>query len=306
MIQNIVSECGKVTLTFSDRFGVFSLSPVKLEYYHSLKGSEITNAVTGDGCPYVIFTGTAGQSSLSNKSLCVFNCEENRKLSEIELSDVVKKIVIVEPYFYVVLNTEVFVYRIDPPELVKRYFTGENEYAPFDFYKNNDELILAFTGNKNGTIRIIRGDENEVTINAATHKITMLKFSESGEIIATASANGTLIRLFNTNDGCMIKEFRRGSFSANIYSIQFSIHDELVGVISSNGTLHLFDINSESNKSIIKWRLENKGFSVFQFLSKDELVVIMNNGKIVNLKINESKTSLSVISCSSVFDFLQK
>ena len=75
----------------------------------------------------------------------------------------------------------------------------------------------------------------------------------SGTLIATASEKGTLVRVFDTEVGCLVHEFRRGSQVANIYSINFNSTASLLCVSSDHGTIHLFalDDSKKNRKSSI-------------------------------------------------------
>lgn len=61
-------------------------------------------------------------------------------------------------------------------------------------------------------------------------------------MIATASATGTLIRIWDTKRLIKLAELRRGTDTAVIYSINFSYDSEYLCCSSDKGTVHIFGL----------------------------------------------------------------
>ncbi|QLL30311.1 hypothetical protein HG536_0A01280 [Torulaspora globosa] len=80
-------------------------------------------------------------------------------------------------------------------------------------------------------------------IKAHKTPIRFLRLNHQGTMIATCSVQGTLIRLFSTHNGSLIKEFRRGSDKADIYEMAFSPKGSKLAVVSDKQTLHIFQIS---------------------------------------------------------------
>ena len=76
----------------------------------------------------------------------------------------------------------------------------------------------------------------------ATHNgpLACVALSLDGKLAATASDKGTLVRVWDTTTGAQVKEFRRGSENAHIWSMCFSQDNALLAVSSSKGTCHIF------------------------------------------------------------------
>jgi WD40 repeat protein len=67
-----------------------------------------------------------------------------------------------------------------------------------------------------------------------------------GTLLATASDKGTLVRIFDTVTGAKVREFRRGTTAANIYSIAFSRNSNYIIVGSDKGTVHVYALYDPS------------------------------------------------------------
>ncbi|KAJ2848888.1 Phosphatidylinositol 3,5-bisphosphate-binding protein [Coemansia brasiliensis] len=77
--------------------------------------------------------------------------------------------------------------------------------------------------------------------------ISALAVSADGSMVASASEKGTLIRIFDTVNGRLLHELRRGVDRADIYSIAFSPDNTRLCVSSDKGTVHIFNLEAKQN-----------------------------------------------------------
>ncbi|KAL8806043.1 MAG: hypothetical protein Q9182_001575 [Xanthomendoza sp. 2 TL-2023] len=107
--------------------------------------------------------------------------------------------------------------------------------------------IIAFPGRTPGQVQIVEIATGNVSIIPAHGSpLKAMTLSPNGEILATASETGTLIRLFSTANCARIAEFRRGVDPAHIFSLAISPSNTLLAVTSDKATLHLFDLPQSS------------------------------------------------------------
>ncbi|KAF9452448.1 WD40 repeat-like protein [Macrolepiota fuliginosa MF-IS2] len=83
---------------------------------------------------------------------------------------------------------------------------------------------------------------------AHTTALTSLSLTPSGRLIATTSAKGTLVRVWDTATGTRIKELRRGTDKAEIYGVAFRPDEKEVCVWSDKGTIHVFSLAGAANR----------------------------------------------------------
>ncbi|KAI9574554.1 SVP1-like protein 2 [Boletus coccyginus] len=74
--------------------------------------------------------------------------------------------------------------------------------------------------------------------------LTTLSLPPSGRFLATTSSRGTLVRIWDTTSGKLLREFRRGADTAEIYGVAFRPDEKEVGVWSDKGTVHIFSLVS--------------------------------------------------------------
>ena len=81
-------------------------------------------------------------------------------------------------------------------------------------------------------------------IAAHTTALTVLSLPPSGRILATTSSRGTLVRIWDSFTGKLVREFRRGSDKADIYGVAFRPDERELCVWSDKGTVHVFALVS--------------------------------------------------------------
>ena len=97
-----------------------------------------------------------------------------------------------------------------------------------------------------GSVNIKNYDTGkESTINAHQNMLSCISLSSNGSLLATASEKGTLIRVYNTSDGTLLKELRRGTENAEIYSIAFEPSGKFIACSSDRKTIHIFILGAD-------------------------------------------------------------
>ncbi|KAK0468336.1 WD40-repeat-containing domain protein [Desarmillaria tabescens] len=87
-------------------------------------------------------------------------------------------------------------------------------------------------------------------IAAHTSALTTLTLPPSGRLLATTSSRGTLVRIWDSHTGKLVRELRRGTDKADIFGVAFRPDEEELCVWSDKGTVHVFTLvlSSVSNR----------------------------------------------------------
>ncbi|KAI7549422.1 hypothetical protein KC331_g3804 [Hortaea werneckii] len=128
------------------------------------------------------------------------------------------------------------------PNLPKSlYPTGANPYALATLQGDTLALPAQSTGQVQ-LITLTSESSRKRVLRAHTSSLRQLALSSDGALLATASEQGTLIRVFDTHSTDQLFEFRRGVDHAVILSLAFSPCGTWLASTSDKGTLHVFDL----------------------------------------------------------------
>ncbi|CAG9827591.1 unnamed protein product [Diabrotica balteata] len=121
-----------------------------------------------------------------------------------------------------------------------------------------EKQLLVFPGHKIGSVQLVDLSCTEMGVSSApvwiqAHKseVGCLALNQQGTRLATASYQGTLIRVWDTTSKNLLVELRRGSDPATVYCINFSRDSDYLCCSSDKGTVHIFAIkNTNLNRRI--------------------------------------------------------
>lgn len=159
-----------------------------------------------------------------------------------ELRTPIQRVRLSTTHIVVVLLNEVNLYKFSsPPQKLAVFSTANNPFGLCCLGKQ----IIAFPGRTPGQVQLVELSTHNVSIIPAhSNSLRALDLSNDGEILATASETGTLIRVWSTANCSKTTEFRRGVDPATIFSIAISPSGSHIAVTSDKSTLHLYDLEN--------------------------------------------------------------
>lgn len=176
----------------------------------------------------------------------IWDEHQGRCVGEIEFRTSVKAVKLRKDRIAVAVEHKTFVYNLEDLRHVYSQDTAPNPEGLLALSPSPDSAVLALPGMSMGQVRVQKLDtQRTLMIAAHSSPLSAITLSSTGKVLATASEKGTVIRTFSTADGSKLREFRRGSDPAIIYSLALSKGDQpdWLAVTSDKGTLHVFDIS---------------------------------------------------------------
>ncbi|CAJ2504118.1 Uu.00g115120.m01.CDS01 [Anthostomella pinea] len=189
---------------------------------------------------YLALVGGGRSPKFPQNKVIIWDDSKGKIAFEIATLTSVRGVQISKTRVAVVLQDMVRVYAFDkPPRPLARYETADNMLGLCCL---TDEYLV-FPGRTPGQVQVVHLATDSVSIIPAhSSSLRALQLSLDGELLATASEKGTIIRIFSTRNGAKLAERRRGTENATIYSLRFSPSGNMLSCTSDKGNLHIFDV----------------------------------------------------------------
>lgn len=299
-------------------FSIYKSSPLNDHYTRQLEGGIGIISMIGNSNIIALVGGGKHPFAALNK-LILWNDATSKILCEITQEFRIIDIKIKNSLIAIIGKKKINIYYYDSLKNIVNYQNIDNIETPVNkkgiFGINLDSKIhiISYLSNNIGEIIIRIYDEikNDKKINYKTKKIAAhqseiayMCLNHKGDLLASCSEKGTIIRLFSTKKEQIIKELRRGNDYAEIYSLNFDKYSQYLICGSSKGTIHIFNIkenegvkNPKSYFSSIgsylnikndyltnEWsfaqcHIDSKGKNLSNFVGEDNtFVVITSNG----------------------------
>jgi len=247
----------------------------------------------------IVLVGSSTEKGhvFSNNKVVIWDDHQRKCIAELEYKSPIKTIKLNREKIVVVLEDKIYVYNFINLKLIYSIETITNtkglcaisidQTVPFTF---------ACPGLKTGTVYVSVHDNNEnmstprtFTISAHTSNLSKISINRTGTLMATASEKGTLIRVFDLKTAQLIREFRRGSDHAKIYSITFDAESKFLAVTSDKGTAHIYDLTippTDKRMLVPAYFQSEYSFTQFPIPTEETICGFPNNNMLLVLCLN--------------------
>ena len=290
-------------------FFVYNTSPLKLLSFREFnEGINIVEMLKKTNILALVEESDKDTDLLNNK-LIIWDDHQNKRISELKLdSEILNVKIKLDKIIVSTNNNYLYLIEITTLEINSVFQMYENCNGLFAVSMDDKILVVAFPYKYTGYVKIkkFNSKENIPSINAHDSNISL---SNDGNLLATSSERGTLIRIFSTFNGEMIQELRRGAKTAQIYYITFDMNNKFLACSSSSGTVHIFSIYNSikylKEKGIIDDKSNNldKKESVDLTINPDKIEEPKNQKSFIGSIINVLKIGISYF--ESEWSFVQ-
>lgn len=247
---------------------------------------------------YVALVGGGKNPRFPLNKLCIWDDLREKVSIVLEFNTPILNVHLSRTHIVVILKNKSLVYSFKlKPELLYSFETDNNDLGISDLSVVDSFSTFVFPGRVPGQLRIVdinnsngnivsshTGDTTErdqerksvSLIKAHKNPIRCLCLSNNGNMIASASQRGTIVRVHDTKSCSLLYEFRRGVDGADITNMKFSPDGSKLAVLSDKHTLHVYCIYDDESRDVNRTHIlknvplfQNYFKSTWSFVSLD-------------------------------------
>lgn len=198
--------------------------------------------------------GGGEQPSLSPRRLCLFNTTKGTALRELNFLTSVLAVRLNKKRLVVVLQEKTYIYDSNTLAILDAIDTVPNVKGLCAFSPSLDGCFLALpSSTTKGSVLVYNVMElhSHCEIDAHRSPLAAIVMSFNGMYIATASEQGTIIRVHLVSEATKSYSFRRGTYPSTIFSLSFGPSTQLPEILvalSSSGSIHVFSLGLAINQ----------------------------------------------------------
>eukprot|EP00742_Colponemidia_sp_Colp-10_P002995 GILJ01003196.1.p1 GENE.GILJ01003196.1~~GILJ01003196.1.p1 ORF type:complete len:363 (+),score=36.13 GILJ01003196.1:223-1311(+) len=224
-------------------FRIYNCDPFKETFRRDFSNGGIGIVEMLFRCNILALVGGGRNPRYPPNKVMIWDDHQNRCIGELSFRSEVRAVKLRKDRVVVVLEYKIYVYNFADLKLIDHIETVSNPKGLCVVSASSSNTVLACPGLQKGHIRVELYDLRKTTLIAAHEaNLACMGLNFDGTRLATCSEKGTLVRVFNTQNGQLLQELRRGADRAEIYSLSFNYNSQWLAVSSDKGTIHVFKL----------------------------------------------------------------
>jgi len=225
-------------------FIIYNCDPLKERFRRDLDGG-IGIVEMLFRCNILALVGGGKNPKYPPHKVMIWDDYQNKCIAELEFRSEVRSVKLRRDRIVVVLDYKVYVYNFSDLKSQHQIETGSNPKG-LCALSSSENVVLACPAPQPGYVHLELFDIKQAKqIKAHDNALTQIVLTADGSRLATASAQGTLIRIFDTASGQKLRELRRGVDKADVFCISFNPTASLLCAASDKGTIHIYAVTNE-------------------------------------------------------------
>ena len=251
-------------------FYVYNSNPFVKRFYREMDGGIGIIEPLGKS-NIVALVGGGTNPKYSPTHVIIWDDYQNMPIAKLEYNSEVRAIRCRGQRILVVLTNKAMLYNFSDLKLIAQYETCANPNGLCAMVSlggsgGGTSTVIAIPGCKPGDLRVeMVESKRSFAINAHMTALSNIAISMDGKLCATSSERGTLIRIWNCEDGALHRELRRGIEHATILSLNFRPNGDGICLSSDKGTIHIYSL---VDRKIAKEEHEKNKKSSLSFMKR--------------------------------------
>lgn len=239
-------------------FRIYNCDPFKKTFQRDFKDGGVGMVEMLFRCNILALVGGGPNPIYPPNKVMLWDDHQNRCIGELSFRSEVRAVRLRRDRIVVILEHKIYLYNFADLKLLHQIETIANPRGLCALSAASNLIVLACLGLHRGQVRVEHYSLKKTKfIPAHDSHLACFTLTMDGQLLATASSKGTLVRIFNTLDGTRLREVRRGADRAEIYSIAFSLDAQWLALSSDKGTVHVFTLRGPTGAILTDETREN-------------------------------------------------
>eukprot|EP00760_Papus_ankaliazontas_P004616 PhM_4_TR11990/c0_g1_i1/m.63792 len=223
-------------------FCIFNCDPFKETYRRAFPGGGIGIVEMMWRSNILALVGGGPNPCFPRTHVMIWDDNQISCVGELRFASDVKAVKLRRDKVLVALEGSVHVYSFHPLDVECVLETGDNPTGMLAVCPNAHVVVCTLSKTLGSVSLHNLSTDVGFLVSCHNTPVTCMTVSPDGSLLATASERGTLIRVYDTSTSHKVKEVRRGSNHATIYSLAFSPDLRFLACGSDSGTIHVFSM----------------------------------------------------------------